>query len=106
MIKKILSNVSNKVKAIYLLWILINLSLFFFNTNKIKSNFDNHRYHSSTVDGEVPHSRVFFPFTSPDILDMKYVVFYDITEFIFYAILPIFIYVIIKLFTNKDKQYD
>jgi len=120
MIKKILSNASNKVKAIYLLWILINLCLLLFNSGKI------YYYNLGYEEGEfvpyidlydnavekldnkyvISHTKIFFPLTSPFLLDMKFVAFYDMTEFIFYTIFPIFIYVIIKLFTTKDKPNE
>ncbi len=105
MIKKILSNVSNKVKAIYLLWVLFNLFLFLSNTTQMDGN--KFRKVISPIVSFPPvenyHTKVFFPLTSPDIFDMKYVAFYDITEFLFYVLSPIFIYVIIKLYTTKEK---
>ena len=150
MIKKILLNVPNKVKAIYLLWILINLSLLFLNTKEIvyavdlsgesktiaegierdnvlkkadrKYNlpetknsivFSQFKYDFSDFDYEkkgdkwiIPHTKVLFPFTSPYFLDMEFVAFYDITEFLFYSIIPIIIYIVIKLFTTKDKPNE
>lgn len=116
MIKKILLNVSNKVKAVYLLWILLNLFLLLFYAKEINLKDFSYReiyYYNFTLgmgySMEKPiisHSEIFFPFTSLSILDMRFVAFYDITEFIFYTIFPFFIYVIIKLFTTKDKPNE
>ena len=116
MIKKILSNVSNKVKAIYSLWILFNLSLLLFNAKEINLkdfSYTEIYYYNFTVgmgyskgNPIISHLEIFFPFTSLSILDMRFVAFYDITEFIFYTIFPIFIYVIIKLFTTKYKPNE
>jgi len=123
MIKKIFSNVSNKVKAVYLLWILVNLFLLLVNAKEIthyefakKNNYnlnENKEYLKKLIElrnntvrsgnSEISHTKIFFPFTSLEPLNLNYIAFYDITEFIFYTLFPIFIYVIIKLFTTKEK---
>jgi len=90
MIKKILLNVSNKVKAVYLLWVLINFYLFISNI-QISSYEDWYFNLSNQLNHFYPSGRI------------KH---YDITEFIFYSIAPVFLYIIYKLFTTKDKPNE
>jgi len=114
-IKNILRNTPNILKAIYLLWILINLYLLLSNFNRINAGFYGEKFYSYfdhsytyTIGGLDFYykSKVFFPFTSPYILDMKFVEFYDGTEFIFYLLAPIILYLIFRLIFSKRKISD
>lgn len=81
---KILLNVPNKVKAVYLLWVIFNLYLFISDTREY-----------NTLLNE------FFSFGL-----WKYIKNYGLKEFLFYSIAPVIIYIIYKLFTTKDKPNE
>ena len=90
---------SNKVIAVYFIWVLIHLTfLILAEPSRISERY-----------GVTSRMR-FFPFkfngqsenlysTKSFQIDMVY----DITEFLFYTIAPILIYYIITLFKSKDQ---
>lgn len=87
--KAFLNSISNKAKAIYLLWVLIHFLLWMFN------GFIIHQYVKGLVFrwSNTNYYNKFFPLS-----DIQY---YDISEFLFYTIVPIVLTAIIYLFIKK-----
>ena len=77
--KKMLSEISNKVKGYYLLWVVLHIILLFVGDNF----FD---YHSS-----------FYPLNGFDWFEA-----YDFTEFLFYFIVPVLLFFAYTLLINSD----
>jgi len=83
---KYLSSLSNRTKAIYLIWVFINFVLLLISGNLS----ENYSFDSD-----------FFPFHNGHLkfrLDD-----FDYSEFIIYALTPIIIYVFIKLWVGENK---
>lgn len=82
----VLSNVSYKLKAIYLLWFLANLILLLMN-NSIQDIFFG-------------GNNIFIPIED---YELEY---YDMSEFLAYTITPVIIYASVKLFFKKNNQIN
>ncbi len=78
--KKFLASIPNRLKAIYLVWFLVNLIFLF------------------TTKAPFCHDNDFYPFEGFYTWD------YDYSEFIFYLIAPIVIYFLIYLWKKKGGQ--
>lgn len=86
---------SNKVKAIYLTWVLIHATLWVI---ALPSLGQTGRFYPFAHDEFYIHGEAFVATPSFQIDRV-----YDITEFLFYSIAPIFIYYAIS-FWNKPKE--
>jgi len=93
--KKFFTTIPNRIKAIYLIWVGIHLSLLIFSGNfLLKQSRNTEKFFPS------------FPWRprwQDTLWDIRIRV-YDITEFIFYLIIPIIIYAFIKLWNKKDAK--
>ena len=85
--KKFHSAIPNRIKAIYLTWVGIHLTLFLLSGNFL-----------------LKQRSAFFPFRAHWSHNFFDIDVYDIKEFIFYLIIPIIIYTIIKLWNQNDKN--
>ncbi len=96
--KKFFTTIPNRIKAIYLIWFAIHLSLLIFSGNFLlkqsgrAETFFWFRYDWTHSFGFNWRNRMF---------DVRV---YDITEFIFYLMIPIIIYAFIKLWNKKDAN--
>jgi hypothetical protein len=86
--KKFFASIPNRIKAIYLTWVSIHLTLFLLSENFL---FNQGRWTSG-----------FFPLRAGWENNFFYLESYDITEFIFYLTIPVIFYFIIKLWKKKD----
>lgn len=102
-----MKKISNKGKAFYLAWVLVNLGLLLFSPPTQSVLLGNGRRVILYYPREF-----FYPFTKGDLtiqtvtfnfksFDLQ---FYDITEFLFYTIAPIFIYFIIRLLNSSKDE--
>ena len=90
----------NRLKAVYLAWVLLHLVLLLIaepskSANKHIFPFYEDKYKSHDYYGVVQTYYGIKPFQLDRV--------YDLTEFLFYAIVPILIYYIITLFNSKDQ---
>ena len=79
-LKSTILSIPPKVKSIYLIWILLNIFIWF------------------AFGGSEYGSEHFFPFTTSDLE------YYDIKEASFYIISPIIIFIAIKLWKSKSQN--
>tara|TARA_Y100000588_G_C13610362_1_gene650953 strand:+ start:34 stop:495 length:462 start_codon:yes stop_codon:yes gene_type:complete len=86
--KKIFSQVSDKVKGIYLLWVVLHGVLFMIAPSKFS----------------IYSTQYLYPFDTPYRDDRGSLVIYDITEFLFYLIVPVLLYMAYKLIKPEPKE--
>jgi hypothetical protein len=86
-LRKFFQSIPNKIKALYLVWLLIHFILFLISINE-----------------DPYYKRYFYPFKGryDNFFDLKS---YDYSEFLIYILSPIFIYAIIYLW-KKSKKYN
>ena len=89
-LRNFLKSITNKIKALYLLWFLIHFILFLVTLN----DYGFTRYYNYKDD--------FFPFTRDNSISYFFnLSSYDYSEFLVYSLSPIFIYAIIYLWRKK-----
>ncbi|MBM4172361.1 MAG: hypothetical protein FJ214_10870 [Ignavibacteria bacterium] len=82
--KRFFNSLSNKVKAIYILWFFIHFLLWMYSGFEIQK-----RYY------ELSNYKSFFPLGN--------ISRYDISEFLLYTITPLVLTLVIYLFRKKDN---
>ncbi len=82
--KKFFTTIPNRHKAIYLIWVGVNIILLLTSGNVFK------------------HRDWFYPFGNRGVeFDIRD---YDYSEFLIYLLIPIIIYYVIKLWNKKDAN--
>lgn len=90
--------ISNRWKAVYLIWFGIHLCLFLFSGNFFSNKYwDKHfieQFYPLETFKNTAYGKVFQGYFVIEV--------YDLTEFVFYLIIPLLVFFILKFWNKKE----